>query len=309
VNGRFSTGRDERRHGSAHNSNIETMSITLDISSQGGLAPTHRLLRRGWTRHSLSGAVRSGVIIRVRQGWYALPDEKETRLQASRVGGLLTCSIGAQEWGLWTRTRTPALHVAVPAHAARLRDPHNHRTLRSPATAPTIHWVDHLRGTAFIADPLSCLLAMTRCEPLESVVAAVDCALGIRMITVRQWRRAAAGLPARMRLQLLDVDAGSGSYWESVVRFRLHRRGIVLQTQVEFCPGLRVDFLIGKHLVVEIDGLQHATPEQYALDRKRDAQLSILGCRCLRFTARQVRSNWPMVRKAIEAAIARGDAD
>jgi len=112
-----------------------------------------------------------------------------------------------------------------------------------------------------------------------------------------------------MRVLLADVDPGSGSYWESVVRFRLHRLGIALRTQVDFGPGLRVDFLIGRHLVVEIDGPQHAGTEQYEVDRKRDARLSVLGCRCLRFSTRQIRTNWAIVRDAIAAAIARGDAD
>ena len=285
------------------------MSIAQEIAAHGGLAPTYRLLRRGWTSYTLTRAVRSGSIIRVRQGWYALPDEQENHLRAARVGGRLTCSSGALYWGLWTRNSTPPLHVAVRPHASRLRDPLDHRVRRAAQRGPKVHWVDHRRGTAFVAEPLSCLLDMTRCEPLESVVAAVDCALGLGLITRRQWRAAAAKLPARLRALLADVDPESGSYWESVVRFRLHRAGIQLRTQVALGPGLRVDFVIGKYLVIELDGRQHAEPKQHAIDRERDARLSVLGCRCLRFTARQVRTNWRMVVAAINAAIARGDAD
>jgi very-short-patch-repair endonuclease len=285
------------------------MSIAQEIAAQGGLAPTHRLLKLGSTRSALARAVGAGSILRVRQGWYALPDEQESRLQACRVGGRVTCSSGAQEWGLWTRQRMPPLHVAVRPNASRLRDQHDHRVRRAGRPGPTVHWVEHSRGTAFVSDPLSCLLDMTRCEPLESVVAAADCALGKRLITHREWNRATARLPARMRILLADVDPRSGSYWESIVRFRLHRLGIVLRTQVDLGPGLRVDFLIGRHLVVEIDGPQHAESTQYQTDRERDARLSIRGCRCIRFSAKQVHSNWPMARAATLSAIARGDAD
>lgn len=64
------------------------MSIAQEIAAHGGLAPTYRLLRRGWTSYTLTRAVRSGSIIRVRQGWYALPDEQENRLAS--VAGTIT---------------------------------------------------------------------------------------------------------------------------------------------------------------------------------------------------------------------------
>ena len=70
-----------------------------------------------------------------------------------------------------------------------------------------------------------------------------------------------------------------------------------------------MDFVIGESLVIEIDGSQHANYEQYVMDRDRDARLSILGKRCLRFTGRQVLRDWPTVLAAIEAAIVRGDAE
>lgn len=284
------------------------VSIRQEIIAQGGLAPTHRLKKRGWTGFSLARSVSSGSIIRVRKGWYALPEEKSQRLEAARVGGRLTCSAGAADWGLWTRTATPPLHVAVRPDASRLRDPRDYRKRMSANGDATIHWVGPRRGTAFVVDPLSCLLDMTRCEPLESVVAAADCALRLGLVTRRQWASAIANLPARMRVQLAAVDPASGSYWESIVRFRLGRIGIRTQTQVQLGPKLRVDFLIGRHLVVEIDGRQHAEFAQHEVDRVRDAELSALGCRCLRFTPRQVNRSWSTVRAAIDASISRGDS-
>jgi very-short-patch-repair endonuclease len=150
---------------------------------------------------------------------------------------------------------------------------------------------------------------MIACVPLEEVVAAADCALGRRLISRRAWREAIADEPAERRRWLDELDPASGSLPESVTRFRLRRRGITLRTQVEFAKDLHVDFVIGTNLVIEVDGSQHASFEQYVIDRDRDARLSIMGKRCLRFTGRQVLEEWPLVVAAIEAAIARGDAE
>ena len=50
-----------------------------------------------------------------------------------------------------------------------------------------------------------------------------------------------------------------------------------------------VDFYSPKaRLVVELDGSQHLEPEHQVVDRKRDAYLSGLGLRVLRFDNRQV---------------------
>lgn len=170
-----------------------------------------------------------------------------------------------------------------------------------------MHWDAGRGGSRFVVDPIACLLDMRRCEPLESVVAAADCAIGSGLISERGWTRALVGLPDQQAGLLRDVDPVSGSYWESVTRFRLHRRGITLRTQVDFGVRLRVDFVIGRHLVIEIDGGQHTERKQFEIDRERDARLSILDMRCLRFSARQIRSSWSQVVSGIESAIGRGD--
>jgi very-short-patch-repair endonuclease len=283
------------------------MDLTHDIIGFGGLAPTAALLRRGWTGRQLARAVHRGEIIRVRQGWYARPDEPAHRVKAARIGGRLTCSIGARDLGLWTRTSSPPLHVAVAPHASRLRSPTDYRTRRAPTDAAVVHWDGGRGGSRFVVEPVECLLDMIGCEPLESVIAAADCAIGLGLIGRREWAEATSTLPPGLGRRLAEVDPASGSYVESVARLRLGRRGIVTRTQVELGPGLRVDFVIGRRLVIEIDGRQHAERGQFEIDRLRDARLSILDFRCLRFSARQVLGDWLLVLAAIESAIGRGD--
>ncbi len=54
-------------------------------------------------------------------------------------------------------------------------------------------------------------------------------------------------------------------------------------------PGIRVDLMIGERLIVEVDGREHhSDPVAFERDRVRDARLSALGYRVLRFSCNQV---------------------
>ena len=93
------------------------------------------------------------------------------------------------------------------------------------------------------------------------------------------------------------------------MRFRLAMLGIATRSQVAIAGVGSVDFVIGTALVIEVDGKQYHTDEvRFEKDRRRDARLSALGYRVLRFSYRQVFERWSEVRAAIVAAIARGDS-
>lgn len=283
------------------------MDLLTCIRLLGGVAPTYRLLGMGWTGRALSAAVHRGAIIRVRQGWYASALESEENLAAWRVGGRLTCLSGAAHYGLSIRSDN-ALHVAVTLTSSRLRDPSDPRHRLVPDSPTVIHWRARRSGGAFAESPLNCLIDMCQCEPPEFVVAAVDSALRLGLVSRAAWARAVAAMPLRLRLQLADVDGRSESIIESLTRFRCRRLGLHVRIQVGLAPGLRVDFLLGETLVVEVDGREHhSDPAAFERDRVRDARLAALGYRVLHFSYRQVMYNWPAVEAAILAAAGRGD--
>ncbi len=156
--------------------------------------------------------------------------------------------------------------------------------------------------------PLSCLIDMCQCESPEFVVAAVDSALRAGLVSRAAWGRALAAMPMRLRLQLADVDGRSESIIESLTRFRCHGLGLSVRIQVKLAPGLRVDFVIGRRLVVEVDGREHhSDPAAFERDRIRDARLTALGYRVLRFSYSQVMYHWPSVEAAILAAVGHGE--
>ena len=281
------------------------MDTAQELQRIGQLVPTHALLRAGATSHQLTVAVRRGEIIRVRQGWYTLPDVHSELARAARVGGRLACVSAARQHGLAARG-TP-LHVEVAQNGARLRDPANYRhRLRGGVR---VHWRRNRGdGDEFCLSVRAALRQMATCATPELTVAAVDSALRLKVLTPEQWHREVERLPRRLRRLLLRVDARAESITESVVRFRLAMLGIDAQPQVQIRGVGRVDLLIGEALVIEVDGWEyHSDRDQFELDRRRDARLSALGYRVLRFSYRQVFERWSEVRAAILAAIARGD--
>ena len=285
------------------------MTIADDITSLGGVAATHELLKRGWSSRLLSRGVASEQIIRVRQGWYCLPDTPAALREAFRVGGRAGCVSAAAGHGLWV-TNSTLLHVDVARNSARLRTRSDKDVrLRSTGDGTIVHWTTPTADDSrFATSPLGCLRDMIRCQTPERVVAAADSAIRKGLVSRAQWTRQIERAPERLRALLEQVDPRSESITESLVRFRLQRLGLEPRIQVNISGVGRVDVLIGSRLVIEIDGrAYHSDPEQFEADRQRDARLSARGYRVLRFSYRQVMSSWAEVKASVLAAVARGD--
>lgn len=283
------------------------MHLTSEVRSRGGLAATHELLKAGATSHRLTRAVALGELVRVRQGWYALPTTDTLATEAARVGGRLTCVSGARLHQLWV-SATDRLHVRVGRHDSRLRARHDKRVRLVDVgdERVRVHWGSkNAPGTRFALLVRECLRDMVWCQSPERVIAAADSALRAGHLTRQQWLRDIDGLPRRLRRLLSEVDPRSESIIESIVRFRLRRLGHAPRPQVKV-PGVgRVDLVLGTRLVIELDGWEfHRTRKQFEEDRRRDALLAARGYRVLRFTYRQVTRDWQMVLAAIEACVA-----
>jgi very-short-patch-repair endonuclease len=283
------------------------------IHRYGGLAATHELLATGATKHSLALAVHHDIIIRVRQGWYCTPDIHPLAQQGIRVGGRLGCVSSAALHGMWAPPGEN-LHVSLDHSDCRLRTPTD-KTRRLPRSAPgvTAHWNSQPRsGSRLLLDPISSLAEVIRCQPIEFTVAVADSGLrpigfaGYPLISPHEWQSLIDCFPGRHRqLQLADGICESGT--ESIAWVRFVALRIPLERQV-WIDGMRVDFLIGRRLVVEVDGAAyHIDSVRFEADRRRDAYLCVLDYIVLRFSYNQVIYRWHEVEAAVLAAVARGD--
>jgi len=100
--------------------NRQFVGIERFIHRRGGLVRASDLEAAGYPRSFVQIFVNGRRVIRVCKGWYALPDVDERVLRARRVGGRLACVSALAFHGVLEPSE-PALHLAVPSNASRLR--------------------------------------------------------------------------------------------------------------------------------------------------------------------------------------------
>lgn len=263
------------------------------IAHRGGAVRTRTLLRCGATATDVRRAVRTGAIVRLREGVLALPDAPEVVRAAASHGGEVACVSALRARGVWILEGAvpDSLHVWVGVAGRR----HTHERC-----ACVTH--NDPGGAAFGFVSVAMALVQTaRCQGAECFFAAFESAWRLGLLTSQMRADVRAGLPARMRW-LVDIarpDADSGL--ESLLRLRLHRLGIPLQTQVWISEmGGRVDFLLDGILILETDGREnHEGPSRRHRDLMRDARAAAAGYETLRFDYAMVIHNWPVVEAAI----------
>lgn len=275
------------------------------IEANGGLMAAHEIRSLVHiTAAAISRAVADREIVRTRQGWYANPWLGVGEQHAARVGGQLACSSAAGRLGMWEPV-IEATHVCVPANAARLRSPTSYRTPLGHDVRVEVHWTGlDTAGSRTLVSPQHCIRQIASCEAPEIALAVTESALHRGVLSVREWDAALGTFPRRVRRLLDRAGWGSESGTESVFLYRIGHAGVSVRQQV-WIRGMRVDVLIGERLVVEIDS-RRFHPDATA-DRARDALLSALGYRVLRFDYFLVMERWEAVEAAVLAAIARGD--
>ena len=226
-------------------------------------------------------------------------------LAAARVGGRLTCSSALALDGFWVKNG-PHLHVAVDRNDCQLRSPSDSRRRLSRNDPVVVHWQTHATSSRLVVDPVGALADLCACAPPELITASADSVLHLRPQLRDEVLRLAAAVPSPASHALLAADGICESGIETL--FWLRMRRLAPTRQLRIAGVGRVDFVLGDRLVVEVDGQEfHSSPEQFESDRRRDALLSALGYRVLRFSYRQVMGRWDEVDLAVRAAIARGD--
>jgi very-short-patch-repair endonuclease len=156
---------------------------------------------------------------------------------------------------------------------------------------------------------VDCLEDVVKTEPARIVFACLESALHRGSIHRREAVALTAKASIGARRVLAHAGRASESGTESLMSFDLRQAGILFRQQVEIGSVGRVDFVVGRTLVIEVDGAQfHSSVEAFERDRVRDAELSIRGYRVLRFSYRQLTVTPGLVMRAVVASIARGDS-
>ena len=277
------------------------------VDSLGGMAQKQQLVKLGARDFHLTAAVRSGDVIRVRNGWYSTLSERDPALRAVRVGGRLTGISALVARGAWVLDEHP-LHVSVHDNAARLRTQRN-RFQRLDVTAPAgveLHWDDRaIRsfGTATSVGLLDALVRVVIDEDLETSVAVLDWALHTGELDEIDFARLILRVPQDRQGIAAWVDPACESLPESLARTRLRLAGHQVETQVRLGEVQRIDLVVDGQVAVEVDG-EKFHRDRFDYDREKDVDITIDHKHSIRPSAKAVFRRWPRVALAIDTALA-----
>lgn len=301
-------------------------------ASTQGIVTAADLRGRGVSRMSLSRAVKTGRVVRLRRDTYALAplaplprwlvtEDGVAAEYAAQVRAVLIClgptavargrtAVALRGWPLLVEPRR-TVEVAVAHGRSRAGAPDiqvtRTRSLRTDLLSVPAGSAG-LAVTPADRTVIDCALALAH---VEAVVVA-DSALRAADVTVDDLVRATRTLrgrdAARVRAVVDRCDPQAGSLLESVQRVRMVLAGIGgfrTQAVLRERPVLRVDFCFdAARLVVEVDGVRwHPDP---APDRARDNALAALGWRVLRYTWAQVVHDSATVIAQVQAALEAG---
>lgn len=260
------------------------------LEMMGGVCTT-AAAREHITARTLRQLRDTGALWVPLRGWVALDGIRNDVTHALELGGVVSCVSAFRAHGIWTPHGDERVHIRVH------RDTHSDRVDTTAQRAGTLLHRLH-RGIAEerpwdgIDRVQTALAVASGCVADSDLVAAADAALNQRKVRPAALHELAKQLRGGRGRTLLQASALSGSGTESVFASMMRRRRIRFVQQPELLPGEFFDFLIGRSLVIEIDSLEwHGSREQMAKDRVRDAKLTALGYRVVRFTYEQVMFN------------------
>jgi hypothetical protein len=267
---------------------------------QHGVVDLDQLRDAGLGLGAINFRVRAGRLHRLHRGVFAVGHTRLSRegrwmaaLLATGEGAVLSHVSAATLWEL-RPTGAASIHVTVPTYAGRARRAgvvvHRSRTLGAAD-------LDRRDGIALtsVARTLVDLAGMLAPGPLER---AVERSLELRLFDLARVRAAidarptsrGAGALARVVAAVHDEPTLTRSELEALMRDLCAAHGIEPPAVNARVEGYEVDFLWrSQRLIVETDGhASHGTRMAFERDRARDARLTMLGYRVVRFTHRQL---------------------
>lgn len=279
------------------------------VQRLGGFAQKRQLVRLGATDAALTEAVRSGAVLRARNGWYSTAAERDPEFMAVRCGGRLTGLSAIRAAGGWVLDSHGPLHVSVPRNAARLRSPRSRRLRLTAADrfGVELHWDDPDlldRGSVGCVALRDALARVIVDEDVETAVAALDWALHTGRISLFDLDRILATLPARFSYLRDWVDPDCESLPESLARTRLRLLGHHVVSQVRLPTNERIDIVIDGIIGLETDG-EEFHRDRFLADRLKDLHITLAGLVPLRLPAAVVFRDWDLALSAIRALSAR----
>ncbi|MBM7369303.1 type IV toxin-antitoxin system AbiEi family antitoxin domain-containing protein [Gordonia hydrophobica] len=248
------------------------------------------LAAKGIDNKLLAALLKSGDLIRLRPGWFAIRSHDANVASAVRDGGVLTCVDALTFHEAWV----------PPGHDRRLHLRRN-RGMRGKNKACT-PLVGSLPTARCAVDSVeAALLCAARCLEMDEWIAVCDSYLHSGATTFEDLKACFGDSGAVVREWLGRTDGRCMSGTESMTRVRLQSLGfdVVVQPAI---PGVGLADLRVGILVLECDSmLYHSSKEDYERDRRRDRQTMIDGWLTLRLTYDDIIYGWDQTLADIRA--------
>lgn len=265
------------------------MSVALTLTRLGGWARA-RELRRRHSGRAMAKAVRTGEIIKVGRGRYALPATAEHRRIAHARTGVLSHLSAAQEHG-WKVKNVPG--------RPQIGFPRTRHLRAGQREGIDPHWADLDKAelAAGVTSPLRTVLDCARTLRFDEAMAVADSALRSGKVDAAELRAGAAGLQGKgagaARRVAAHADGRAANPLESVLRALCIEEELFLTPQLEVAdPGLYAVVDLGSEelrLIVEAEGYEtHGTRKGLRRDCQRHSLFAIWGWASLRFSYEDV---------------------
>lgn len=234
-------------------------------------------------RATVEGALRSGTLVVVAHGRYALPESVgPAQVAAIRVNGVVSHLSAAMRHGLAVRQGPPFPTVTVPR---------GRNLSRARRLGVRIHWADLDPGDVDggVTTPLRTVLDCAATLPYAEALVVADSALAQGMVAPDELLVRAGRMPACCRERVMHVvltaDARPQSAFESLVRgHAADVPRLCLEPQVEV--GTMHPDLLDRRLgmAVECDSFEHHSKRADLLaDCERYNDFALLGLLLIRF--------------------------
>jgi very-short-patch-repair endonuclease/predicted transcriptional regulator of viral defense system len=265
---------------------------------QHGVIGLSQLVGAGLSSKQVSYRVQRRRLHRIYRGVYAVGHTVLSR-EAHWMAAVLACGDGAA----LSHRDAAALYALRPSAATRIDvtiDSRNGRSRRrrirlhrSPLPAEEVTVVDGIPVTT-VARTLLDLAAVVQMDALKRAIKQAERLRLFDLTDVRAVLHRNEGRPGARRLAAAltahEEPAFTRSDLEDLMLALSRRHGLPKPLVNATVSGYEVDFLwASERLVVETDGREdHLTRHAFEEDRVRDARLTSLGYRVVRFTYRQV---------------------
>ncbi|MCL2516452.1 MAG: endonuclease domain-containing protein [Microbacteriaceae bacterium] len=275
------------------------MHLATVLELNHGFATRGQLRRGGMTDYAIRKELERGTLVAFGRDLVARHGASATLVRAASMGARVACVTAARAMGLWVLD--DGFHVVARSPNARFRSDG-----RMPEAR--LHWnvapVEPDRHRIIVESGRNALAHIARCQPLDIAAATFDSAVSKGLITLEELQRLASLHRGRFAevVALVTGDADSGL--ETLTRVRLQWAGIGSRAQV-VVDGHPVDLLIGRRLIIQLDGRQHLNdPAQLMRDRAQDRRLKAMGYTVLRYGYADVVFRWDAMLAEILAHVA-----